>query len=220
MAIPSIQPYRMPVESELPANRVDWRPDPDRAVLLIHDMQRYFLRAFPAGRSPVLELVENIRALRERCAARGVPVVYSAQPGAQSRQQRGLQQDFWGDGVGGADEQRIVDDLAPGATDVLLTKWRYSAFQRTDLADLLRDQGRDQLVITGIYGHIGCLMTAAEAFMRDIQVFLVADAVADFSAQHHRMALDYVAQRCGVTLSTRAATAALAPAAPVGTPGH
>lgn len=45
-------------------------------------------------------------------------------------------------------------------------------------------------MVTGTYTHIGCLMTAADAFQRDIQAFLVADAVADLSAEERRRALE------------------------------
>jgi len=202
MALPRIAPYPLPAIDSLPPNRVDWRPDPDRAVLLVHDMQRYFLAAFEPGASPLPAVVAAIRALAARARELGVPVVYSAQPGGQTREQRGLQQDFWGDGIPGDDGSGILDALAPEPGDVLLTKWRYSAFQRTGLADLLARTGRDQLVVTGVYAHIGCLATATEAFMRDIQAFVVADAVADFSADDHRSALDYAAQRCAVVTST------------------
>ncbi|WP_199440294.1 isochorismatase family protein [Umezawaea beigongshangensis] len=187
----------MPVAAELPPNRIDWEVDPDRAVLLVHDMQNHFVRAFPSGASPLTELVDGIDALTRRCRALGVPVVYSAQPGGQSPEQRGLQLDMWGAGVGsGGDDAAIVDALAPREGDVSLVKWRYNAFHRTELADLLAGWGRDQLVITGIYAHIGCLMTAADAFMRDVQAFLVADAVADFSREEHDTALRYAAGRC------------------------
>lgn len=204
MALPSILPYPMPGESDLPANKVAWTPDPQRAVLLIHDMQQYFVAAFQADESPVPELLANIRELRRQCAALGIPVVYSAQPGGQSPEQRGLLQDFWGPGMNdGPYQSKIVESLTPGEQDIVLTKWRYSAFQKTKLLEILRQRGRDQLIVCGIYAHIGCLMTACEAFMQDVQPFFVADAVADFSADKHRLAITYAAERCAVTITTR-----------------
>ncbi len=203
MAIPAIRPYSMPSLSALPKNKVSWTPDPQRSVFLIHDMQHYFLDAFTPGESPVTELLENIRVLKAQCAERGIPVIYTAQPGGQTLEQRGLLQDFWGSGIGeGPDQERIASELAPSGHDIVLTKWRYSAFHKTDLLHTLRREGRDQLVICGIYAHIGCLMTACDAFMQDIQPFIVADAVADFSPEYHRMALTYAAERCAVVIPT------------------
>ena len=37
--IPSIAPYTMPTTSELPKNTAHWTVNPERAILLIHDMQ-------------------------------------------------------------------------------------------------------------------------------------------------------------------------------------
>lgn len=202
-AIPRIAPYMMPTPSELPAPRVKWRPEPDRAALLIHDMQNYFLSSFTHRTPPVTDMLRNISRLRAVCAERGIPVIYTAQPGGQTSAHRGLLTDFWGPGLtsdGGDDE--IIDELAPTGDDAVLTKWRYSAFQRTGLDDILRRHRRDQLIITGIYAHIGVPATACEAFMRDTQSFVVSDAVADFGPSDHRQALDWVARRCGVVVPT------------------
>ncbi|WP_437820778.1 isochorismatase family protein [Sorangium sp. So ce1078] len=219
MAIPSIQTYSMPRVDELPESRVSWRPDPRRAVLLIHDMQEYFLGYYDAKASPVVELLANTRLLRERCAASGIPVVYTKQPAEQTRAQRGLLLDLWGPGLTQQpDKEAIVSELSPGGADTVLTKWRYSAFQRTELLDLMRRWGRDQLIVCGIYAHIGCLMTACEAFMNDIQPFFITDATADFSRAQHEMAIAYVAQRCGVALPTSAALGALSPRDDAGIP--
>ncbi|HDR7355286.1 isochorismatase family protein [Bacillus wiedmannii] len=203
MAIPSISVYKMPVESELPKNKVNWTPDPKRAVLLIHDMQEYFLDAYSDKESPKVELISNIKVIREKCKELGIPVVYTAQPGGQTLEQRGLLQDFWGDGIpAGPDKKKIVGELTPDEDDIFLTKWRYSAFKKTNLLEILNEQGRDQLIICGIYAHIGCLLTACEAFMDGIEPFFVADAVADFSLDHHKQALEYASNRCAVTTST------------------
>lgn len=214
MNLPQVAPYPLPAEDELPANRVDWRPDRGRALLLIHDMQRHFLAIFDQTREPIPQLVANISALRACCRQLQIPVMFSGQPGGQTPGQRGLLQDFWGDGVAaGVSPQAIIDELAPDDGDLRLTKWRYSAFVRTDLMQRLREQGRDQLIVCGIYAHIGCLTTACHAFMQEIETFLVADAVADFSAEDHRMAVSWAARTCAVATSTARVLHALAPPA-------
>ena len=196
MALPTIEPYSVP--SELPPNRAAWPADPSRAALLIHDMQNYFIDAFPAGAEPISTVLPAITRLRSAALALGLPVFYSAQPGDQDPADRGLLSAFWGPGLSCGPPAEIVDALRPGPADRLITKWRYSAFQRTPLSDLLRSAGRDQLIICGVYAHLGCLLTACDAFMQDIQPFFIADAVADFSAADHVQALGYAAGRCAV----------------------
>ncbi|SDZ41108.1 bifunctional isochorismate lyase / aryl carrier protein [Evansella caseinilytica] len=186
----------------MPKNKVAWRPDSDRAILLIHDMQNYFLRAYQENESPLSELLQQIKALKSSCRELNIPVVYSVQPGGQPVENRGLLQDFWGEGIAdNPEETDIHSEISPDEHDVVITKWRYSALKKTDLLERMKQMGRDQLIICGVYAHIGCLMTASEAFMEDIQPFFVVDAVADFSLEDHKMAIRYAAGRCAVTLS-------------------
>ncbi|GFN29833.1 isochorismatase family protein [Paenibacillus xylaniclasticus] len=210
MALPAIKPYPMPQAAELPANRVSWKLEPGRAALLIHDMQQYFVDAFTPEQSPVVELIAHIDALRSACRAAGIPIIYSAQPGGQKREDRGLQTDFWGPGMNdGPYQKRIIEAIAPEAGDIVLTKWRYNAFRRTNLLDILQEHDRDQLIVCGIYAHIGVLMTTCDAFMQDIEPFLVADAVADFTKEDHMMAVKYAATRCAVATTTASVLAAI-----------
>lgn len=205
MALPAIPSYPLPASDELPANRVSWTVDPARAVLLVHDLQQHFLSAFPAGEQPLTGMLDNAARLLKEARWLGVPVVYSAQRGGQTPEQRGLQLDFWGPGVADDPEALATPEaVAPEPGDTVLTKWKYSAFVRTELDALLRETGRDQLVIVGVYAHIGVLMTACDAWQRDIQAFVVADAVADFSREDHDMALRWAAGRCAVVTTTDA----------------
>ncbi|ELC3159062.1 isochorismatase family protein [Vibrio harveyi] len=199
MAIPSISGYSL--TKVKPENRVNWSVEPHRAVLLIHDMQQYFLNFYDADSELIQTLTRNIQEIKQACIDAGIPVVYTAQPGDQRQEDRALLTDFWGPGLKADDSiTRISPALAPTEQDTVYTKWRYSAFQRTPLKSMMDETGRDQLIIVGIYAHIGCLQTAAEAFMTDIKAFMVSDAVADFSASDHDMALNYVAGRCGYVL--------------------
>ena len=165
MSIQQIASYPMPAASAMLSNRVHWKPDPARAVLLLHDMQEYFLDFYDGKEEPIPTFLEHIGRLRETCDIASVPV---------------------------------VAQLAPREQDTVLVKLSYSAFVRSDLLQRMQVQCRDQLIMCGVYAHTGCLMTSADAFMNDIQPFLVGDALADFSAEQHAMALDYFSQRCGV----------------------
>ncbi|MGC3664062.1 isochorismatase family protein, partial [Pseudomonas aeruginosa] len=62
--------------------------------------------------------------------------------------------------------------------------------------------GRDLLVLCGVYAHVGVLISSVDAYSNDNQPFLVADAIADFSEAHHRMALEYAACRCAMVVTT------------------
>ncbi|TWH75953.1 bifunctional isochorismate lyase/aryl carrier protein [Azomonas agilis] len=202
MAIPTLPPYSIPLE--VPTSRVNWQPDPKRAVLLIHDMQDYFVK-FYGDNSPLMEsVIQNLVCVRQWCKQQGIPVLYTAQPTEQSAVDRGLLNDMWGPGLTAADPklQQVVAALAPDADDTILVKWRYSAFQRSDLQALLKNWGRDQLIIGGVYAQIGCLVTAMDAFMNDIQPFMINDAVAAFSEADHQMAVQYVAAYCGSVVNT------------------
>lgn len=203
MAIPKLHSYALPTAAELPANKVDWAFEPARAALLIHDMQEYFLN-FWGEDSPLIEqVVANIARLRAYCKSQGIPVFYTAQPNEQSAEDRALLNDMWGPGLNKhPDQQKVVAALAPDEKDQVLVKWRYSAFHRSPLESILNETGRDQLIICGVYAHIGCLTTATDAFMRNIKPFMVADALADFSREEHMMSLTYTAGRSGRVVMT------------------
>lgn len=209
MAIPPIAPYPLPTRDEVQADRVDWTLDASRCALLIHDMQRYFVDAYETGSEPISSVVTHIAAIRAACARAGIPVVYTMQPGDQHPSRRGILADFWGTGMATGRDTEVIDELAPRPSDIQVTKWRYSAFQRTDLRQLLGHYGRDQLIVTGVYAHMGCMLSATEAFMSDIAPFLVLDATADFTRDEHLMALEYVAKRAGRVPTTAEVVAAI-----------
>lgn len=199
MAIADIENYELPSPAELPQSKLGWEVEPQRAALLIHDMQEYFVAPFSRERSPMREVLRSIVELKNACAKAGIPAYYTAQPGGMSKQQRGLLLDVWGPGMTVSPAHRqILPELSPTASDTVLTKWRYSAFHNSQLKSLLDERGRDQLIITGVYAHVGCLMTAVDAFSQDIQPFIVSDGVADFSREDHDLCLTYAASKCAV----------------------
>ncbi|APX06450.1 isochorismatase [Vibrio campbellii] len=199
MAIPKIASYKIPQSETFPENTVDWKIDPKKAVVLVHDLQTYFLNFFDKTKSPVPELLENVRQVLDNARAANIPVIYTAQPANQEPNERALLTDFWGAGL--TQDTDIAPEVSPQAGDIQYTKWRYSAFKKTPLLQWMQEEQRDQLIIVGVYGHIGILSTALDAFMLDIKPFVIGDAIADFSEEDHLHTLKYVAGRSGCVKS-------------------
>src|SRR3954452_1903460 len=99
----SITSYAMPEAADFPASQVKWSPQADRSVLLVHDMQSYFLNFYPTGGLREL-LVDRVASLIEQARNCGVPVAYTMQPGDMTPRQRGLIADFWGPGMSATEE--------------------------------------------------------------------------------------------------------------------
>ncbi len=194
--------YQLPLAGDLPEDQMPWHIDPGRAALLVHDMQEYFLGAFSGAPALRRTLVE--RAASVLTAARQVeaPVFFSAQPGDMTTDERGLLVDLWGPGMRATPSQRaVVPELAPRHGERVLTKWRYSAFHRSTLLEELRASGRDQLIVIGVYAHLGIIATALDAYSNDVETFVVGDAVATFSRIEHEQSLSFAASSCAVVTS-------------------
>lgn len=209
MSLPPSIDYAAPDLADLPASRADWTLQPGRAAVLVHDLQRYFTRPYAPSCAALHEAIQQTARILHAARGAGVPVYYTAQQGNQDQAARGLQRDLWGPGMQAVPEHtEILDAVAPAPGERVLTKHRYSAFARNELADELAAQGRDQLVVTGVYAHIGITATAMEAFQREIHPFVVGDAVADFGPEEHALALRQIASCCGVVTAADAVVAA------------
>ncbi|MER5779526.1 isochorismatase family protein [Streptomyces sp. NPDC002039] len=206
MGLQTAERYAMPDEDALPRSVAPWKVDPGRAALLIHDMQHHLLQVFPPGVSPLVDLVANVARLRAAAHRLGLPVVFSAEPPVDP-DRRGpaprpaaLHPDEDGDAT--PPDGRIAASPAPSLGEHVITNTRDNAFLRSHLERILRTSGRDQLIVCGLFAHSGVLLTAADAYMNDIQPFVVADAVADVSAEEHALALRWSAARGAVVRTT------------------
>ncbi|MFI6012734.1 isochorismatase family protein [Streptomyces sp. NPDC051243] len=188
----SIFPYLMPTPSMLPDDTTGWDLDQSRAALLVLNLQRRFVRLLEQEAAPVTQLLANAGRLVSAAHTAGVPVIHSAH----------------------RDGEAFAEQVAPRTGDAVLTARKHSAFARTRLDSRLRDLKRDQVVIAGLFARVDVLMTAADAWVQDLEPFVVADAVADTSAGAHEFALEWVADTCGAVTSTDRVAAAFDPAVP------
>lgn len=178
----TVKPYRMPTAAHLPSPARYNRCHAERCLLIIHDMQHGFLRAFADDRPPALDLVHNIAKIRDTCRELGVPIAYSSV-------------------VSGVRPSPDVAEVGPRPRDMRLPRRRGGRARQELLASALQAQGRDQLIITGLHARGGCLRTAVDAHALGVDAFFVADAVADYSRAKHEQALRSAAEHAVPTIA-------------------
>ena len=111
----------------------------------------------------------------------------------------------------GSELQRLWPELTVQASDVVVTKNRYSALipGASSLADVLRAKGIDTLLIAGTKTNVCCECTARDAMMLDYQVVLLSDCTAALSHDEHRATLENVIQQFGDVMTADQALALL-----------
>lgn len=89
-------------------------------------------------------------------------------------------------------------DLDVRETDISLIKHRVSAFYGTDLETILRAQGIDTLILTGVSTAMAIDHTVRDAHDRDYQVIVLEDACAAATQAHHDAALLVIGRICKI----------------------
>ena len=88
------------------------------------------------------------------------------------------------------------------ASDLVITKHRYSAFAGTALDDILKDRGLDTLVACGLTTECCVDSTVRDAFHRDYHVFVAEDACASYDSALQEAALRSLALNFAILART------------------
>ncbi len=161
---------------------------PERAALLVLDMQNYFLREGSHAFIPSAPaILPNIQTLIEAFRSRHRPVIFTRHVNTDA--DAGMMSRWWRDLIrAGSADGEIVPAL-DASRGIVIPKAQYDAFHHTSLEDLLRGRGADQVVVTGVMTHLCCETTARSAFVRGFAVFFCADGTATYTEEAHRASL-------------------------------
>lgn len=170
----------------------------DRPALLVMDVQEGIVARFGGGDDGLLE---RLGSAIDGARAAGVAVIYiriafRADFPEVSPNNRAFAMLSSGAGFGFDDPQtQIHPAIAPRPGDVVVVKKRVSAFTGSDLELVLRAQGIDTLVLTGIATSGVVLSTLREAADRDYRLVVLADGCVDGDPEVHRVLTEKVFPR-------------------------
>jgi biuret amidohydrolase len=168
------------------------------AALLVIDVQHDFIdEGAPVYCVGGREMLPGIRTLIDECRAAGVPIVYTQEVHRPSRidmgrELDGAEPDHCLLGTRGVE---IMEEVAPGPDDIVVTKPRYNAFLGTDLEFVLNGLQvlpHDTLILCGDSTNVCVHYTAAESHQRDYRIKVVEDCCAGSSPEEHEAALTQI----------------------------
>ena len=181
--------------------------DPAKTALVIIDMQNAFLEpGGPIEVAPAREIVEPINRMAAGCRELGVPVIWirSHHPGNGDDWRH-----FFDHFVRPERRESAAAHLSSDAhgshfyapmdvreEDYVVIKNRYSCFipGSSSLERLLRNRGRDTIVICGTKTNICVESTARDGMMIDFRVVVLSDASASLTDIEHQASLNVLIQ--------------------------
>jgi nicotinamidase-related amidase len=158
------------------------------ALLIIDMINDLAFGSGPAMLPAAKEAAAAILKLRDEARAAGVPVVYVNDNYGQWHSERSLIVEHCS--REGAPGRELVAMLAPEQDDYFVIKPQFSGFYSTNLPVLLPRLGASRLILTGVAADICVLFTAADAHMREYDLWVPADCIASSDPQRTRWALE------------------------------
>ena len=137
-----------------------------------------------------LQAADKIAALKSRAKRLDMPVIYVNDNFGHWRSDFREVADYCS--LEGKPGRKLVERLRPEDDDYFVLKPRHSGFYDTPLGTLLRHLGVQRLILTGFSGHICVLFTAADAYMRDFELFVPEDCTASPAPDQNEIALAYM----------------------------
>lgn len=142
-----------------------------------------------------LPMARTVAALKGRCRALEIPVVYVNDNFGRWRSDfRAQVEHCLHDGVRG---KKVVEMLVPEKEDYFVSKPKHSGFFASPLELLLRHLGAKRVILAGIAGDMCVLHTAHDADLRDFELFIPSDCVASRRAEDNHAALVHFERTLG-----------------------
>ncbi len=158
---------------------------PEKCALLVIDMQDEFVKPHwtPDWVPEATRQVPRIKKLIEHCRKKGIPVIFTV----YSKTHKYLDRPKTGPLMPGRYSDLEVDrstffvdghvwsELAPKEDEIVIHKSSYGAFYDTPLETILKNLGKDTVIICGTITNYCCGTTARQAYERSFKVVFGSD---------------------------------------------
>ncbi len=180
--------------------------DASRCALILQDLQNDVIidgGAFAESGSPThareQDVVKNARRLADACRSKGIPVIhvwYIVEEGAPGLKLNaplfaGVAEGALVRGTWGA---APAEGLEPQEGDFIVEKMRMSAWQGTNLENILAGTGRDTIIVSGAWTNMSIEHTARTGADKGYYMVVPSNACSTMSADWHDASINYALQ--------------------------
>lgn len=204
--------------THVPAQPYEFELKPDKAALLIIDMQRDFVEPGGFGEalgndvSRLRSAIAPLKALLASARQAGLFVIHTREGHKpdlsdlhETKRTRGKGALTIGDKgpmgrilIIGEPGHDIIPELYPIAGEPVIDKPGKGAFYNTGLAYLIEERGISQLIVCGVTTEVCVHTTVREANDRGIECLVLSDCTASYFPEFHETALRMVAAQGGI----------------------
>ncbi|NIK11373.1 cysteine hydrolase family protein [Alkalibacillus almallahensis] len=161
-----------------------------KSALVLIDLQK----ESNFGLDDMNDVLENAKKMIPAFREADIPIIYTRQINREDTVGLSKGEPLNEDGTpyfynAASDQIEIFDEIKPADDDVVIDKYRWSAFFDTSLDLMLKSLDVDHLYIGGVVTD-GCLMTSVfDAYFRDYQINLIHDLCTASNEGAHQAAM-------------------------------
>ncbi len=174
------------------SNRRSFEFIPDKACLLVTDMQNFFLKNDSHAFIPSAKaIIPGILQLIQESSKKNIPIIYTRHFNTDNNAQNMML--WWKRLITKNDPLSQISHQVFQEDSIVIEKTQYDAFYNTPLLRYLNDAGRTQLIICGVMTNLCCASTCKSAFIKGIQPFLPVDTTAAYNREFHQGTINALA---------------------------
>lgn len=190
---------------------VRWNIEKSKTALLVVDVNNnFFVQGMPFYVPTGGAIIPNLKKLIKTCRELKIPLIYTTCAYRPDGSNVGLSSitstlalpprgDVAAEGTKAVE---IYDEVKPEKGDIVIQKMRYSPFFNTDLESTLGWLGVDTVIITGTVTDCCVMMTAFDAYERDIKPITLSDCTVARDNETHGVFLRTIARVAGEVTTT------------------
>ncbi len=195
--------------------------DASRCALLVQDLQNDVIiegGAFAESGSPLhakeQNVVANVKRLAAKCRESGIPVIhvwYLVDEGAPGLKLNAPLFEGVAEGalVRGSWGAAPAEGLDPQDGDYVVEKMRMSAWQGTNLENILVGTGRDTVIVTGAWTNMSIEHTSRTGADKGYYMIVPEDGCSSMDADWHNASINYALQNVSTVTTVDSVISAL-----------